>query len=525
MTRSQFTEIKRGDIYKTKDGVFYSWNLCSNGKDDTEAAVYHAELNITGSFGQKKFTVKTYHGRNAMKEWRRDFAQCSKDLLRDVPLFGFNKSAVPSLIFCGELVPLAHMEGRMGGVGLFYTELLRNSLGCARNELWMDPKQGRFCRGPIGPNCRFWRDGDFSVIVPSDVEFLKEDVIIRYLASKQEDWGLLYTLGYASHIEILHDIPSHTRVVSSLTNSMIAFMKNLRWRNHTDCLDKWREMPDGARRFNLTDDRRKIRVESFYESDSWLLQALSVFHTLNISFDEDLSSYKYVDPYIKLTGTLQKSKRKRQRRQSLFPPVYFIIRPSLNPVYHWSFDPTGQTPLLPEMCKYLGLPFKLSLKVTPFQFSWPTKVYEHIHDYQISRKFDPKTTDFAQAVGYPIFNVVAAENRFHEIVEGQHEVPAGVPSLAMVRDGSELVPESESNTYSDHVEDPEELDDSFSLDSLFYETEGSSNISSASDANPVQTGNAVQYTRRGRMNSILDTLFTPFTWEAIEGSGISAAAI
>ncbi|KAG7098161.1 hypothetical protein E1B28_000130 [Marasmius oreades] len=63
---SEFTEIKRGDIYKDKD-ICYFWQLCSNGKDNTEAAVYHADINITGPFGQKKFTVKEYRGRNAKK--------------------------------------------------------------------------------------------------------------------------------------------------------------------------------------------------------------------------------------------------------------------------------------------------------------------------------------------------------------------------------------------------------------------------------------------------------------------------
>ncbi|KAF9261538.1 hypothetical protein L218DRAFT_961299 [Marasmius fiardii PR-910] len=100
---SQFSEVKRGDIYKDPSGVCYSWRLHSNGEDDTEAAVYHAELNIAGPFGQKKFTVKTYRGRNAMKEWRRDFLRCSdsEDWCRDIPLFGYNTSSVPLLIFRG----------------------------------------------------------------------------------------------------------------------------------------------------------------------------------------------------------------------------------------------------------------------------------------------------------------------------------------------------------------------------------------------------------------------------------------
>ncbi|KAG7090113.1 hypothetical protein E1B28_011724 [Marasmius oreades] len=522
---SEYTEIKRGDIYKSKDGVCYSWNLRSNGKD-TEMAVYTAELNITGPFGQKKFTVKTYRGRNAMKEWRHDFSQCSKDWLRDVPLFGYDRSSVPSLIFSGELVPMAHMEGGLGAVGLFYIDLLKTSLGCSRNELWMDPTQGRFYRGPIGPKCRDWPEEDISVIVPSDAEFLKEDVIIRYFVSKEDDRLLLSTLGYSRHYEILDDIPtSHTRVISSLTNSTIAFYQNVRWRSSKGCLGSRRAIPAGTTRFRLRDDQRKIEVDSITEVVPWFAQALSVFHAHNISYDEDLSNYKLVEPCLELTGTIQKSKRKRQRRQSLDTPIYFVILPSPDPVYHWSLDPAGQTPLTPDMCKYLGLPFKLSLQATSFQESWPTKIYKVVHDYQIVRGFDPASTDFAQSLGFVVYDVVPAENRFEEIIEELHEmelVESGDSPLPAVRD--DLEPFLGSNVHADSTEDLEGLDDSFSLALLFYEIEGSSNTSS-SDASPAQTVNS-EYTQQGGMvPSILGALFGSFTWEAVEGSGISAAVI
>ncbi|KAG7090107.1 hypothetical protein E1B28_011719 [Marasmius oreades] len=526
---SEFTEIKRGDIYKNKD-MCYSWRLCSNGKDNTEAAVYHAEVNITGSeFGQKKFTVKTYRGRNAMKEWRRDFTRCSKDWLRDVPLFGYNKSSVPSLIFCGELVPLAHIEGGLGSVGLYYISLLRRSLGCSRNQLWMDPTQGKFCLGPIGPECRDWQDEFINDLVPSDVEFLKEEVVIRYFASKQDDRGLLYTLSY-SHLEILQvDVPvtSHTQVISGLTNSTIAFLENVRWRRWKDCLHDERVIPDGATRFCLRDNRRKIRVESIGEQGAWLSQALSVFHVHNISLDEDLSTYKFVVPYFKLRGTIQECKRKRQRRQLLRVPIYLILLPSPTPVCRWTFDPAGQTLLSPEMCKYLGLPLKLSLEVIPFQISWPTKIYKAFYAYQIARRFDPKSTDFAQSLRYPIFDVVPAENRFQDILEEQDEIV--IESEALPSPKVHAFPEDsesvlDSNAYNGHIEvqSPEESDDSFTLHLLFNETEASSKTSN--DADPVQTSN-LEYTQQGTLRSILGTIFCQFTWEAVEGSGISAAAI
>ncbi|KAF9254741.1 hypothetical protein L218DRAFT_827258, partial [Marasmius fiardii PR-910] len=90
-------------------------------------------------------------------------------------------------------------------------------------------------------------------------------------------------------------------------------------------------------------------------------------------------------------------------------PIYLFVRPSPSPnesLYFWPHDPTGKNPFLLDMYKYLGLSFKLALKVICYQESWPTKIYKLLHDYQISRGFDPKTSDFVQHMKYPIFEVV-----------------------------------------------------------------------------------------------------------------------
>ncbi|KAF9251015.1 hypothetical protein L218DRAFT_1067206 [Marasmius fiardii PR-910] len=146
-----FTEVKRGDIYMDSSGVCYSWRLCSNGKDDTEAAVHHAKLNIVGSFVQKKFTVKTYRGRNAMEEWRRDFLWCSADWCR----------ALLTLvdIFVPELIPMAHIRFDAGLPKVLeeeYLSALSMTLGCSEDEIWMDPVKGKFCRGPARPASTSW---------------------------------------------------------------------------------------------------------------------------------------------------------------------------------------------------------------------------------------------------------------------------------------------------------------------------------------------------------------------------------
>ncbi|KAF9257281.1 hypothetical protein L218DRAFT_879823, partial [Marasmius fiardii PR-910] len=76
----------------------------------------------------------------------------------------------------------------------------------------------------------------------------------------------------------------------------------------------------------------------------------------------------------------------------------------------WSHDPTGQNSLPPDMCNYLGLPFKLSLNVRYYKRAWPTESYKILHDYQIARGFDPRTMDFAQFMEYPTWEVAPPEN-------------------------------------------------------------------------------------------------------------------
>ncbi|KAF9262416.1 hypothetical protein L218DRAFT_826365, partial [Marasmius fiardii PR-910] len=90
-------------------------------------------------------------------------------------------------------------------------------------------------------------------------------------------------------------------------------------------------------------------------------------------------------------------------------PIYLFLLPSPSPTrrfYFWSHDPLGQIPLLRDMCKYLCLPFKLSIEINFYRESWPLEVYKTIREYQIARGFDPITMDFARFGGLPIFEVV-----------------------------------------------------------------------------------------------------------------------
>ncbi|KAF9261556.1 hypothetical protein L218DRAFT_988850 [Marasmius fiardii PR-910] len=462
---SQFSEIKRGDIYKDSSGVCYSWRLCSNGKGDTEAAVYHAELNIAGPFGQKKFTVKTYRGRNAKKEWRQDFLRCSdsEDWCRDIPLFGYNTSSVPLLIFCGELIPIAHVRARLPTAMMrLYFEALRNTLGCSMNEIWMDPTNGKFSCGPAGPECWDWISVLNGIKIPADIGFLKEGVLVRYLSSKKYDSSFLSALVYTSPFEHAKNYQSnHSKVISTLCDSTIAFNQNVVWKDYEGhCFERAKVIQGGLTRFRLRDDEHHFEVESGIPAHSWFAQALSIFHAHGIWLDDDLSQYKFIDTFFALEGTLKGSKFKERRQ--LFGTIYFFLECCPSPdgrFYFWSHDPSGQKPLPRDMCKYLGLPFKLSLEMVYIQSTWPTEIYKALHDYQISRGFDSRTTEFAQSMYSPIWEVVPPESRFQELNEDGNNLPSRSKRLSLELNNPLQCSEGDDN----HLE---RLDD-YSLELLF----------------------------------------------------------
>ncbi|KAF9266025.1 hypothetical protein L218DRAFT_859484 [Marasmius fiardii PR-910] len=161
-------------------------------------------------------------------------------------------------------------------------------------------------------------------------------------------------------------------------------------------------------------------------SGTWLAQASSVFHAHGISLDEGLSNYKFIGFFMKLSGTLQNSNIKHQRRRSC-PPIYMFLLPvpsffqkesSSTALLHiWSFHENGESPLSYDMCKYLGLPFKLSLNMYSIETCWPTRTYETIHEYQVANGFDPRTTDFVEYLNLGIFEIVLPQDACLEEVD------------------------------------------------------------------------------------------------------------
>ncbi|KAL0575795.1 hypothetical protein V5O48_006173 [Marasmius crinis-equi] len=313
-----------------------------------------------------------------------------------------------------DLVPVAHLKDRVGEMGQNYLGALEIQMGCCMDcSLWMDTSRGVFCRGPEGP---YWGGaGGFGFEdFPLDTELVKEDVLIRYLGSTNQDRVVVYGLSWAwraggSQLEV--DQPT---VISTLTDTILAVGPSGVWtENWRSCLGKREELLDGTTRFTLEHNGRHPELEfSWSEAKcDWLAQAPSVFHAHGIPLEDNMSKYELVLPK-RLAGTISESEVKRQRREEC-PTIYLFI--PLPTSTFWSFDSDGQNPIAADLCHYLGLPISLSLEC--WEFSWPAMVDKTLQAYQIARGFDPNTTEFAQHNQYHIYEIAnqPLSSRFEKI--------------------------------------------------------------------------------------------------------------
>ncbi|KAF9256449.1 hypothetical protein L218DRAFT_881672 [Marasmius fiardii PR-910] len=91
--------------------------------------------------------------------------------------------------------------------------------------------------------------------------------------------------------------------------------------------------------------------------------------------------------------------------------------------HFWSFDAEGKSRISNRKRRYLGLPTRrLTYKHrVNHTVSWPTSTYKGIHQWQLSRGFDPNTTDFARFLGYPAFEIMSQRksSQFEELAKNK----------------------------------------------------------------------------------------------------------
>ncbi|KAL0569546.1 hypothetical protein V5O48_012420, partial [Marasmius crinis-equi] len=405
--------------------------------------VYHFHTVTEALVKKKKFIIGTEEEEAEYEQFpeikRADFVAIRNIFCSDGWLYDFEQK---EYVKGGERMVVAG-NVRIGGVGSKCTvvqysgqEAGEDQMGCYwSHSLWLDTSRGVFCRGPKGPYCYIDEDHFDFEDLPLDAELVKEDVLFRYLANKNQDRkvvrGLSLPRDSGGPTPLKVNWPA---VISTLTDTILAVRSGV-WKEEWSCLGEREELANGATRFTLDHDGRDL--ELYFQGrgeaiDDWLAQAPSIFHAHGIPLEGDMYKYGLVLPDT-LRGTLSESEVKGRRREDS-PTIYLFI-PPLSTSTFWSCDPDGQKPFTIDLCHYLGLPVSLSLGY--ISCHWPAEVYKAMQAYQIARGFNPDTTEFARHNQYRIFEITdqLLPSRFREIKDPEERQSEDfvVPSMTSLR--------------------------------------------------------------------------------------------
>ncbi|KAL0572812.1 hypothetical protein V5O48_009157 [Marasmius crinis-equi] len=264
--------------------------------------------------------------------------------------------------------------------------------------------------------------------LPNSAELLQDDNCLRFLASlksKVVDLGVVDAITRRGSEGVSAAKVRQPTVFSTSTNASIAVSDGL-WKTGAECLSNRKVMENVMIRFTLEDkDDPVFLCMDWVEGYAvWMSQAPGIFHGYGVSLDDDLSQYELIVPHLDLRGPLLNSGIKCQGRRE--KRIYLFVRPlststptencTTSYFHYWSSDPTGQHPLTPEICKDLGLPVELSAEVWPTErYHWDNEPYKWMQQYQVARGFDLKTTDFAQHLGFPTYQVQRDSDRFEDL--------------------------------------------------------------------------------------------------------------
>ncbi|KAJ8087313.1 hypothetical protein PM082_006143 [Marasmius tenuissimus] len=134
--------------------------------------------------------------------------------------------------------------------------------------------------------------------------------------------------------------------------------------------------------------------------------------------------FRYAGFWVAFDGFSFKTQRRRRKRSIylfvLPPPPDFNDYYNISSLHFWSFHEDGQRRLSPKSCRNFGLPSTLWPDYRGFRSSsWSISDYKHLHEYQLSRGFDPKTINFARHLGYGvhIFQPIDDSYQFKEVLK------------------------------------------------------------------------------------------------------------
>ncbi|KAL0568796.1 hypothetical protein V5O48_013179 [Marasmius crinis-equi] len=171
------------------------------------------------------------------------------------------------------------------------------------------------------------------------------------------------------------------------------------------------------------------RISDFcYET--WLSQACHAFSALRIP-REEWKDYALFDDTVYLTLLPDRENQGSYQLDPETPCYLFVLPPPQRPdttpdvdiwsqgenLYYWSFDPIGDSVMPVDQSRALGLP-SYTNHVLILSGTWKPEVYDFMRLWQIAKGFDPATTDFARSMGYPILEIMAADEGKFESVAG-----------------------------------------------------------------------------------------------------------
>ncbi|ESK87487.1 hypothetical protein Moror_11592 [Moniliophthora roreri MCA 2997] len=430
---------------------------------------------IRGEDKEAEFLYVGYSGPEARQAFKRDFDQFSAvKHLNVAQLFGYSDSqySLPALIFYDALIPLnrvllANQSNWPGWqnrancwIDLYFCFQVTVAgidggfFGTDPNILWIEPRSGALRRGPYVQSNAFTLEllphapatthlNPLSIQTYSDTNTIFDyltrifpiGTIFKQVSDQDYRWGLPWPY-----------------LVSSLwkrgQQHIIA-----RWMGFTQipqyvCV-KAHDVPhsrsygvvmeDGSVRFRFADstkleDSLRLKYELFHGSEqldtesAWLAQAHSIFSQLGIHEDER-EEYSITTGFcLSLWYTEAHTYREKNTNIALYKPaLYLFVRPIprlsddetawrswADNTYFWSLVPSGHEEMSESTRVSLGLKsYKTEIHIR--RGSWSFETYRVLERFQHFKRFDPKTTDYAHSLGYPLMQVVGHEHRFQEL--------------------------------------------------------------------------------------------------------------
>ncbi|KAI3619200.1 hypothetical protein WG66_012930 [Moniliophthora roreri] len=425
----QYHNIIRGDIRNLE-------KLCSvdegelewkDGKrvwvDSYRRTVHQAQL-----YGDDEvFTAFSYHGKDALKAWKKDFMKYSQadENMMFPQLFGINRSKVPALLFYDGL--------RLATKGPFH--------GQECTKVQYD------CEG-----------------MPSAIEMLSDDTCARFFSKTGarnldldvlryanrhacvmpiEDLLAIDSLGHRGVRELIGKLCLGT-IYSGARLEQIAISKQGLadpWKTwEPDTLLNKTLIESGLMRYEFKNISGSTHTLTIYMGPAlrtvWLSQAHSLSEVSNGG------SATYLIPHLWIEFDIQPQLDQSGAVVLDSPPtVYLFIRlppssladldPWMSQITFWSFGENGTNEIPETECKRIGLPNIVLWRVEVSLRTWPKHVYDAIHAWQVARGFDPMTADFARSLGFPIFEpIVKRDAQIEETIEEKEVALISDPLVA-----------------------------------------------------------------------------------------------